>query len=886
MGDPEATVAVHAAGVVARGALYARLSAGMSAGVTLVSAPPGSGKTVLLHSWIDQAGLGPRTAWVQVERHERDAQRFWLSVVERLRSAVGSDALVQELAPTPDFDGEGSVRRLISELEALDEPVVLVIDDLHELVAPDAQVQLELLLARRPRLLDVVLVTRHDPSLGLHRLRLAGELTEVRAVDLRFSAEEARQVLDASGVELSTEGAAKLLARTEGWAAGLRLATMSLAGHPDPEGFVAAFAGSERTVADYLLAEVLERQPEGVKQLLLRTSILERVCGPLADRLADTSGSERTLLELEDANAFVVSVDPERSWFRYHPLFADLLLLELRRREPDSVPRLHHAAAEWYAEQGFVIDAIKHAQAATDWRFAGDLIGRYGFSIALDGSFATMTALLESFPPDELANPELAAFLAYGEVIRPSLDTAAAYIALAERHASEVPEERRRAFDAMLATARLTLARWRGDLGTALSEVRPMLEPIEAETVSDVAAANDVRAVGLMTLGIVELWAGAGDDAELHLEEALALARRNGRPYVEMGCLGHLAAAAGRHSLTAQRELAGQTLEIMERFGWMSEPIAPMVLATMAEVDVWQGRFDDAEPWLARAEQALRPSAEPAKELAVRYSQGVLRLGQGRLAQAVAALLEAERLQSLMVTPDPLAVQARGLRVQTLVRMGDLPAAQAALAVASNAERDHAEMRAARAAIHLAEQDARSAIEDLAPVLAGTAPIVRDLTVVDAVLLDALAHDALGDAKAAEDDVERALDLAEPDALILPFLIAPAPGLLERHPRHRTAHAALLANVLDVLAGSPLRARNGEPGELQEALSASELRVLRYLPSNLTAPEIAAEIYLSTSTVKTHMRHIYEKLGAHRRSEAVARARELGLLGPSTRSGR
>ena len=763
---------------------------------------------------------------------------------------------------------------------------MLVIDDLHELVSPDAQGQLELLLARRPRWLYVVLATRHDPSLGLHRLRLAGELTELRAVDLRFTAEEARHVLDASGVELSAQAAAMLLARTEGWAAGLRLATMSLAGHPDPERFVAEFAGSERTVADYLLAEVLDRQPAEVKQLLLRTSILERVCGPLADRLTGATGSERTLLELEDSNAFVVSLDPERSWFRYHPLFADLLLLELRRSQPDSVPTLHHAAAEWFAEQGHVIEAIRHAQAAGDWRLAGDLMGRYGFSLALDGSFATMRALLEPFPPDALTNPELAAFLAYGEVIRSSLDTAAAYIAVAERHASEVPEERRSSFAAMLATARLTLARWRGDLDSAVSDVRPMLEPVEAVTVRDVAAANDVRAVGLMTLGIVELWSGAGDDAQRHLEEGLDLARRNGRAYVEMGCLGHLAAAAGRHSLAAQRELAGQTLRIMETFGWMSEPIAPMVLATMGEVHVWQGRFDDAQLWLDRAERALRPNAEPAKELTVRYLQGILRLGQGRLAMALAAFDEAQRLQSLMVTPDPLTIQARGLQAQTLVRMGDVPAARAVLATGSEAEREYAETRAALAAIHLAERDARGAIEHLASVLAGTTPIVRDFSVVGALLLDALAHDALGDAKTAEDDVERALDLAEPDALILPFLIVPAPDLLERHPRHRTAHAALLANVLDVLAGSPVRARSGKLPELQEALTESELRVLRYLPSNLSAPEIAAELFLSTSTVKTHMRHIYEKLDVHRRTEAVDRARELGLLGPSARSGR
>ena len=438
----------------------------------------------------------------------------------------------------------------------------------------------------------------------------------------------------------------------------------------------------------------------------------------------------------------------------------------------------------------------------------------------------------------------------------------------------------------MLATARLTLARWRGDYGTALSEVGPMLEPVEAETVSEVAAANDVRAVALMTLGIVELWSGAGDDAERHLKEALELARRNGRPYVEQGCLAHLAVAAARHSLTAARELAARALEILEKFGWMSEPIAPMVLATMGAVDAWQGRFDDAQPWLDRAEHALRPDAEPAKALLVRYARGIQRLGQGRHANAVAEFAEAHRHHSLMVSPDPLGIQARGLQVQTLVRMGNVPAARTALATASDAEREHAETRAALAAIHLAERDARAAIEALAPVLAGTAPIVSDISVVNALLLDALARDKLGEAKAAEDDVERALDLAEPDALILPFLIVPARDLLERHPRHRTAHAALLANILDVLAGSSLPARgSGEP-ELTEELTESEIRVLRYLPSNLSAPEIAAEIFLSTSTVKTHMRHIYEKLGVHKRTEAVELARELGLLGTTTRGRR
>ena len=872
--------------VVARTALFERLSAGFASGITLVSAPAGSGKTVLLGSWIEAAGLAEQTAWVSVERDERDGQRFWLSTVAALRGAAGVPEPIEDLASAPQFDGEAIVERIVAWGRTLDGPVLLVIDDLHQLLEPAALAQLELLLARRPPQLRVTLSTRHDPPLGLHRYRLAGELVEVRAADLRFQLDETRQLFAAAGVALSDSAVGSLLARTEGWVAGLRLAALSLAGDPDPERFVAEFSGSARTVADYLFAEVLQHEPEPVRQLLLRTSILERVSGPLADRLLDAVGSERILLELEATGAFVYSIDPDRSWFRYHHLFTDLLRLELRRTAPDSVPALHHAAAEWCAEHGLITDAIKHAQAAADWRLAGDLLGQYGFSLALDGSYAAMKALLDPFPADALANPELAAFLAYGEVIRPSLDTAAAYIAVAERHASEVPEDRRRRFAAMLATTKLTLARWRGDPGTLASEVSTLLEPVEAESVGEVAAANDVRAVALMNLGAVELWSGAGDDAERHLREGLELARRNGRPFVEMGCLGHLAVAVGRHSFTAQRDLAAQTIAIMERFGWTSEPIAPMVLATMAAADVWQGRFDDAQPWLDRAERMLRPNAEPSKEMVVRWTRGIQHIGQGRLQKAVAEFEAVERLQSKMVEPDPLATHARGIRVQTLVRMGLVPEARAVLATVSGVELGHAETRSALAAVRLAEHHARGAIDALAPVLAGAAPVVRDFSVVNAVLLDALARDSLGETQAAEDDIERALDLAERDALILPFLIAPARDLLGRHPRHRTVHAALLANVLDALAGSPVRVRSGEVPELQEELTESELRVLRYLPSNLSAPEIAAEMVLSTSTVKTHMNHIYEKLGAHKRTEAVERARDLGLLGPSARGRR
>jgi LuxR family transcriptional regulator, maltose regulon positive regulatory protein len=296
----------------------------------MVLAPPGSGKTVLLRSWIDAAGLAERAAWVPVGRDERDPQRLWLSILGALRQTVPGSQLVRELTAAPDLDGWAMVERLLKDLAPLDEPLWLVIDDVHELGSDQARRQLELLLMRAPEELRFVLATRHDVRLGLHRLRLEGELTEVRADDLRFSLAEARELLTEAGVQLTDPALALLVDRTEGWAAGLRLAALSLAGHPDPERFAAEFSGSERTVAEYLLAEVLDRQPDQVRRLLLRTSVLEQVNGELADLLTGESGGERVLQDLEEAGAFVVAVDAARSWFRYHRLFAGLLQLELR----------------------------------------------------------------------------------------------------------------------------------------------------------------------------------------------------------------------------------------------------------------------------------------------------------------------------------------------------------------------------------------------------------------------------------------------------------------------------------------------------------------------------------------------------------------------------
>ena len=871
-------------GVVARASLFARLSAVAGRAVTLISAPAGSGKTVLLRSWIAVEGLASRTAWVTVDRGELDPQHFWLQVVGAIRAIADANELVEPRTPTPEFDGQAFVDRLIAELDGLDDQVVLVIDDLHELASAEADRQLQRLLARRPPRLRIILATRHDPAIGLHRLRLNGELAELRGEDLRLTVTETSELLSASGIAVSESAVARLQARTEGWAAGLRLAALSLAGRGDPERFVAEFSGSERTVADYLLAEVLESQPQEVRTLLLRTSILDRVSGPLADALLGTTGSERILLALEASNAFVMPVDSERIWFRYHQLFADLLRLELRRTSPEVLPTLHSAAAEWYAEHGHVIDAVRHLQAAEDWPGAGRLLAENGFSLVLDGLGPTIDALLGAFPPQELGDPELLALLAYRELTERSLQAAAEYLALAERRADATPPDARHRVDLALALTRLALARRRGDLDTALREVGPSLEPIEARTPRELALGGDARAIALVNLAVVELWSSQLADAQRHLEQALALAREMERPFVEVACLSHLGLLASRQSFAEGRARCEEAFRLADAQGWETDTIAGTALAAMASMDTAQGRFEDAHARLERAAPLLRDEIDPAGALLLHFIRGDLLAGEGRLAEAIEAYRAAERLQALLATRHLLTGPVRDFIAMAQLRSGDTAAARATLAGLPSDVLAGAEARVASAALHIAEGTPAEALADLDEVLAGTVPVLRLGTMIQALVLAAAAQNRLGSLAQAEDLIERALDLAEADGLVLQFLVTPAPQLLEllqRHPRHRTAHAVLLSHLIDVLQGAAPAALAHRPRALTEELSTSELRVLRYLPSQLSASEIAAELSVSTSTVKTHMRHVYDKLDAHRRTEAVERARALGLLGPS-----
>ena len=873
--------------------------------VVQISAPAGSGKTVLVRSWIAEAGVAGRAAWVTTGRDERDRRRFWISAADALRGTVAGSALVRPLTAAPDLDGWAVVERLLKDLAPLADRLWLVIDDAHDLGA-EVLAQLELLVLRAPPGLRFVLATRHDLRLGLHRLRLAGELTELRADDLRFSLAEARSLFGAAGVRLPGQALARLHERTEGWAAGLRLAALSLAGCADPERFAAEFSGSERTVADYLLAEVLDRQSEQVRRLLLRTSLLERVNGDLADRLTGSSGGERILQDLERAGAFVVSLDAGQSWFRYHRLFADLLQLELRRTEPAEVTVLHRAAAEWLAGNGCPMQAVRHAQAAQDWGLAARLLSDHWPDEYLSGRGFTLDKLLARFPCGVVAaDAELTAVRVAGDLVRGSLDEAGRNLALAASTLPLVSPDRRGRVQVLLSVLRFFLARRRMDFPTVAENAQRLLALMKTADAVRLGLGEDLRAAALISLGTAEIWALRFDDAERHLEQGVDLARRIGRPYLEFTGLAHW--AHGTLLFRPDRlqpRGTWQAVELAERHGWGEEPLAGIIYTVIGGALLYQGRLADAEPWLDHAERTLRTEVEPAAGMSLRYARAILEMARGRYPQALAAFGAADELAAELVRPNTSVTSMQSRKVQALVQAGQAGRAAAILAGLDSGERASPEMRTATASLRLAEGDPQAAADVLAPVLDGSAPGARQARMMTALLQEAAARDALGDRAAASRALERALDLANSTGIILPFLLDPTPALLERH---RTTHSALVTRILDLLAptsapagaprgvwggGQPSHNRGGlggssprliEPARLIEPLTNGEGRILRYLPTHLTAQEIASELSLSTHTVTTHLRHLYAKLGVHRRHQAVEHARALGLLAPAPR---
>ncbi|MFL5839380.1 MAG: AAA family ATPase, partial [Thermoleophilaceae bacterium] len=788
-----------------RGDLLEMLDRAVTKRVTVISAPAGSGKTSLLRTWADRSTNPHRVAFVSVERDQQDAHRFWgavLGAIRRLARPIEPEA---EPAETAALDGDELVDAVVSEAAKQGEPVVLIIDDLHELRSTDALTQLEQLLATLPGSAHVVLSSRRDPPIRLHQLRLADEIGEIRAADLQFTERETLELLATSGISLSDAAASALYQRTEGWAAGLRLAVISLNRHPDPERFVAEFSGTDRAIGEYLIAEMLERQPSEVQSMLLRTSLVERLNGELADLLAGHSRSEQMLLELEDANAFVVSLDAERTWFRYHQLLADFLRLELRRTFADEVPDLHRRAAQWFADNGDAVEAVRHTIAAGDWPDAARLLADHSFSLTLDGQEGAIGALLRLFPKGASAeHPDLALARAATQLSEGRLEDAAAQLALAATHVASTPPARRRRLTVAIASLRLALARRSGQFTEVIEQANVLAASIADESNELIAMSSELRGVALLNLGIVEMWSGQLLDADRHLSEGAALAQTLDRPYLEVACRAHQVFPSNLVSVAAARERGRQAVALAERHGWGDRSIIAPALGSAGAMSVWMGEFDDAERFLRRAWEVADPDFDPATALFLHVVTGMLHLGRGQHRSALEEFAAAARAQSQLSGVHALLPKITGWLATAQARLGMLDEARATLAGFSPeaAQIDvlgdgrMGAIHNARAVIALAGGDPATALDALRDIAASTPLVGPAFTLVETHLLTGIAHLSLGDRNAATDAAEAALARAEPDRLMFPFAATEAAELLDALPRHETAHGALLTEIV------------------------------------------------------------------------------------------
>jgi LuxR family transcriptional regulator, maltose regulon positive regulatory protein len=872
--------------LIARPRLLDLLTQGAQGLLTLVSAPPGAGKTMLLGSWVRSGQPPGPLAWVSLDPDDNDRVQFWAYVLAGVRASgvVPADGLLGTLVPPTAGTGDAFLPALVNGLAELPGPMVVVLDDVHELTSPQVLADLEFLVRHAPAQLRLVLATRADPALPLARLRVAGAVTEVRASELAFSREEAAELLAGLGTPLPDADVAALWTRTEGWAAGLRLAALSLQHHPDPAGFVAAFSGDDRAVADYLIGEVLDRQPAGVREFLLRTSITQRLTGGLADALTGGHDGIDRLRELERTNAFVVALDRNRITYRYHQLFAELLRARLYYQYPDEVAELHRRAARWHAADGVAVEAVRHALAVKDWDHAGDLLVERSGSL-----WATPTILwdlLMQLPRDLVRrSPELALTAAVNRFDDADLEAAQAYRRLAEANATAVPDDRRGWFDALLVMARMQEARFLGELDGLRTASQELLElaPAADKHPEWLFNATDLRAAALSNLGAVAFWNGEFAAATRHLEETLTAV--TGRPllpaveYPLLNCLSHLALVeVARGRLRRAVERGQEAVALADRRGWAQAPQGFGGHLALAWACYHRGDLTAAGGHLERAALAAHERTAVAAAALVRSwllaSQGQPGAGLAALRnEAVARAGTGWRPPRLLA--DLLAASQAGL----LVAIGDPRAARTMLATADHA-RPSAEGAVAWARLQRADRDPAAAAATLAAFFQDDlAASAYPFVVLEARLLEAVVRAELGAHDQAAQSLEAALALAAPEGYRQVFLDGGAPvrALLARQLERGTQHPALVVDLVGELGQLAAIARAATT-PLVEPLSERERMVLYYLASVLSTGEIAAELYVSPNTVKTHLKSIYRKLGVTRRREAVNRARQLGLL--------
>ena len=872
--------------------------------LTLISAPAGFGKTTLLSEWIQQSERP--TAWLSLDEGDNDPVRFLaylIGALQRVDEAIGQS--VQGILQSPPLPSaasasrsetmwiEGLMTALINDITAAAARTTLVLDDYHLIHAASIHHAVRFLLEHQPPIMHMVIATREDPPLPLPRLRARGQVTEVRERDLRFTVEEAAAFLNQTmGLHLAPQAVAALEARTEGWIAGLQLAALSLQDREDVDAFIAAFAGDDRHVMDYLVEEVLHHQPETIRSFLLHTAILNRLSAPLCDALVSDlrlDASSQALLErLDAANLFLVPLDNKREWYRYHRLFADLLRYRLRREHPDRLADLHRRASQWYEQAGDTDEAIHHALVIPDFSLAAHLAEQYSLRMVGSSRLATFLSWVRQVPEDVIyTRPHLCAHCGWAFVLTGQVEAAERYVEAGEAALSGfeqvyvTPEYRfvtREEVRGNLAAVRAYCARLRGDVPGVIEHSEQALAQLPAD-------AFTVRCVVALNLGLLHLHSENLNAAQTAFVEAFEMALRSEENvYVAVSALslqGDVAAYWGK--LEEAARLYRQAIQLGALPG-SSLPIPAVVLAHggLALVHYWRNEMEAAAHHLEKALSLVEQVSMPEVVITAALFRAQLALTAGDLAQAEALINQAGELVQAYETTQRWETGLAVAWGKFYLARGDVRAAAEGIKArglqTQKPDRDCLPEYLLLAHVLLAQGELSEASE-LLERLAAVAEASQDFNVfLETVILQALTHHRQKDDVRAIRHLERALKMAAPEGYVRPFLDAGEP--MRKLLRTAAARGIAAEHAGRLLAAFAVSVTPELPRTqpLLEPLSERELEVLRLVAAGLSNREIAQELVVAVSTVKSHINHIFGKLGVKSRTQAVARTRDLGLL--------